>query len=246
MSIVFKILKRTLAVLVTLFCIGVIIFLIWRIASSGAPADLETLSPNDSLAAAYAEEGDGLYAFHQPRQLEYTANAEASGYFFVTDTAIIPSANQIQTLVRYNSSTLERVAADFALPAVPSRESDIFEYSIVVAVDLTPEDSSDNLSSDEDKVRLVTCKGKVCASGEKNLYNFRRVVFDLDGTGLDLKALIDSGELIAVYMEYSLPDVEGGESFANMCLYDYLYDNEQIKLSKKDIKAITSYTSKDE
>lgn len=241
MSIVFKILKRALAALITLFCIGVIVFLIWRINSSGAPKELEVLSPNASLAEAYDAHGDRLYAFFQPRQLEYTANTEASGYFFVTDTAIIPAANQIQTLVRYNNSTLDAVAEDFSLPSVPARDSEVFEYSIVVAIDLTPDDKSDNLEVGEDKVKLVTYKGKVTDSGEKNIYNFRRVVFDLDTAELDLEALMESGELIAIYMEYSLIGNSDGVSFANMCLYDYLYDNEQIKLSKKDIEAIEKF-----
>lgn len=244
MSIVFKILKRLLLAAVSLFCIGVIIFFIWRINSGNTPSDLKTLTPNASLSEAYAEAGNDLYMFFQPRQLEYTANEGASGYFFVSDTAIIPAANQIQTVVRYNNSTLSGVAEKYSLPAVPDRASDVFEYYVVVAVDLTPEDREDNLSSDSDKVMLVPCKGEIVGSDSKYMYNFRRVVFDLEACGIDLEALVADGTLIAIYMEYFYVGAEDTETpLANLCLYDYLNDNKQIKLTSKDKKAISAFSA---
>ena len=244
MSIVFKILKRTLAALVTLFCIGVIVFFMWRINSGNTPSDLKTLTPNASLSEAYAEAGNDLYMFFQPRQLEYTANEGANGYFFTADTAIIPAANQIQTVVRYNNSTLEGVAEKYSLPSVPERESDIFEYYVVIAIDLTPENKEDNLSGDSDKVMLVPCKGTVTGVGSKYMYNFRRVVFDLTEYGIDLEALVADGTLIAIYMEYFYIGAEDAEEpLANLCLYDYLNDNKQVKLTGKDKKALSAFSA---
>lgn len=243
MSIVFKILKRLLIATISLFCIGVIVFFVWRINSGNTPASLKALTPNDSLAASYAEEGNDLYMFFQPRQLEYTANEGANGYFFVSDTAIIPAANQIQTVVRYNNSTLKGVAKDYSLPEIPARDSDIFEYYVVIAIDLTPENKEDNLSSDSDKVRLVHCKGTVTGEDEKYMYNFKRVVFDLNGCDVDLGALVSDGTLIAIYMEYFYVGAEDSETpLANLCLYDYLNDNKQVKLSGKDKKALRAFT----
>ena len=242
MSIVFKILKRALIAAITLFCISVIIFFMWRINSGNTPSDLKILSPNASLCDAYERDGKNLYVFFQPRQLEYTANDGANGYFFVSDTAIIPAANQVQTVVRYNNSTLSRLAEQYSLSAVPDRDSDIFEYSLVIAIDLTPENKEDNLESDSEKVKLVHCKGKITDSDSKYMYNFRRVVFDLDEYGLDLEALVNDGTLIAIYMEFFYTEAEDTETaLANLCLYDYLGEDKQVKLTAKDKKAITAF-----
>lgn len=242
MSIVFKILKRALIAIVSLFCISVIVFLLWRINSGNTPSSIKTLTPNASLSEAYERDGKDLYMFFQPRQLEYTANEGASGYFFVSETAIIPAANQMQTVVRYNNSTLKGITEKYSLPAIPDRESEVFEYSLVVAIDLTPEDQSDNLSEDEDKVKLVRCSGKVTDTYTKNMYNFRRVVFEFDESEVDLEALVNDGTLIAIYMEYFYSGAEDRDvALANMCIYDYLNDNERVKLTRKDKKAIEAF-----
>lgn len=242
MSIVFKILKRLLVATITLFCIGVIVFFAWRINSGNTPNDLKTITPNASLCEAYGRDGKDLYMFFQPRQLEYTANEDANGYFFVSETAIIPAANQVQTVVRYNNSTLKGITERYSLDAIPERESEVFEYSLVVAIDLTPDDKEDNLSTDEDKVKMVECRGEVVATATKNMYNFRRVVFDFASTDIDLEALVNDGTLIAIYMEYFYVGAQEGEdALANLCLYDYLNDNERVKLSGKDKKALEAF-----
>ena len=206
------------------------------------PSSIKTLTPNAALSEAYERDGDDLYMFFQPRLLEYTANEGASGYFFVSETAIIPAANQVQTVVRYNNSTLKGITEKYSLSEIPARDSEVFEYSLVVAIDLTPEDKSDNLSDDEDKVKLVKCSGKVTDSCAKNMYNFRRVVFELDEVGIDLEALVNDGTLIAIYMEYFYVGTEdGGAALANMCIYDYLNDTEHVKLTRKDKKAIEAF-----
>jgi hypothetical protein len=113
---------------------------------------------------------------------------------------------------------------------------------VVVAIDLTPENKEDNLSSDSDKVKLVYCKGTVTGEDEKYMYNFRRVVFDLNECDVDLGTLVSDGTLIAIYMEYFYVGAEDSETpLANLCLYDYLNDNKQVKLSGKDKKALRAF-----
>ena len=145
-------------------------------------------------------------------------------------------------MVRYNNSTLKGVAKDYSLPEIPARDSDIFEYYVVIAIDLTPENKEDNLSSDSDKVKLVYCKGTVTGEDEKYMYNFRRVVFDLNECDVDLGTLVSDGTLIAIYMDYFYVGAENTETpLANLCLYDYLNDNKRVKLSGKDKKALRAF-----
>ena len=245
MSIVFKILKRLLLAAVSLFCIGVIVFFIWRINSGNTPSDLKTLTPNASLSAAYAEEGNDLYMFFQPRQLEYTANEGASGYFFVSDTAIIPAANQIQTVVRYNNSTLKYTAEDHGLEQVPDRTAEVYDVTLLLAIDLTPENQEDNLGNDEESVKFVRCHGKVTGTDQKNVYNYRRMVFDLDSAEVDIKELLDSGLLLAIYADFYYVGALDYEQtpYGVLCLYDFMSKDVKVKLEKGDVKALESYKS---
>ena len=242
MSIALKVLKRVLTALVTLFSIGVIVFLCWRMVSSNNPKSLEVLTPNDALCSAYEKEGKDLYVFYQPKQLDYTASEKTAGYFFATDIAIIPAANQIQTLVRYNNSTLESTVKDFGLDSALDRTAENYDFSLLLAIDLTPDDTSDNLEGNADSVKYVRCHGSVAASMEKNRYNYRRVVFDLGTAELDLDQLTENGLLLAVYLEFCyVGDIDYDNVYANMCIYDYIYSNRQVELDKKDVKAIEEY-----
>ena len=242
MSIVLKVLKRVLASLVTLFAIGVIVFLCIRMASSNNPKDLEVLTPNDALCSAYEKDGEELYMFYQPKQLDYTASDERAGYFFTTDIAIIPAANQIQTLIRYNNSTLESTVEDLGLDKELDRTAENYDFSLLLAIDITPEDTSDNLENDEDSVKYVRCHGSVVASMEKNRYNYRRVVFDLSTAELDLEQLMDEKLLLAVYLDFCYAEaIDYDNVYANMCIYDYISTNRPIELDKKDVAAIESY-----
>ena len=242
MSTVFKILKRVIMALVSLFIAVVIGFLAWRILSSGNPSSMDALTPNDRLAAAYAESDNSLYMFRQD-QRSITSGETNYGYFSITDYAIIPDANQVQTLIRYNNSTLKYTATDFGLSEIPAREAENYDFSLVVAIDLTPENKDDNLGNDPESVKFVRCHGTLAASDQKNMYNFRRMVFQLDDSDIDIKELKESGLLLAMYVDfYYIGNVNYDEPpMATLCLYDYISEDITVKLDRKDRKALEAY-----
>lgn len=242
MSIVFKIVKRIFAVAVGLLIAAIFGILLWRILSSNAPSSMKVLNANDALYTAYEESGEELYMFKQ-EQRSITSADQNYGYFAITDYVVIPDANQIQTVVRYNNSTLRYTAEDFELEEVPAREDDVYDITLLLAIDLTPENEDDNLGNDPDSVRFVRCRGEVALSEEKNLYNFRQIVFDLEGTGEDIAELIDGGLLLAVYVDFyycGAVDYEA-EPYGTLCLYDFKSENVTVKLSEKDIKALKKF-----
>ena len=222
------------------FFSGVIALLLWRIFSSQNPKDMEVITPTDNVIAAYNEGDDGLYMFNQ-KQRSITSAENNYGYFSITDYVIVPEANEIQTLFRYNTSTLKHTAQDFSLDSIPSRDSEVYEVTLLVAIDLTPDNKDDNLESEGDSVKLVRCKGSVVSTGKKNMYNYRRIVFNLDSAGIDIKQLIDEDILIAVYADIYYNGAINYEErpYGTLCLYDYLSENIAVELEKNDIKAIT-------
>ena len=116
---------------------SVIALLFWRIASSGDPKSMKTLTINDALAEAYERDGEDLYMFRQ-NQRSITSGEHNYGYFSITDCVFIPAANQVQIVLRYNNSTLRSLAKDYNLSAVPSRDEELFDVSLVFAIDETP------------------------------------------------------------------------------------------------------------
>ena len=239
MSIVFKLIKNIIIAIFSLIIATIITFLLWRVFSSGDPKTMKVVDVNDRIAEAYAASGEDLYMFKQ-EQRSITSGNDNYGYFSITDYRIIPDANQIQTTVRYNNSTLRYTAEDYGLEEIPSREDDVYDVTVVVAVDLTPDIEDDNSGNDEEGVEFIRCHGKMVLSDTKNMYNYRKMVFQLDDADVDLSALMDEGLLLAIYADfYYVGDIDYDKTpYGTLCLYDFKSDNITVKLEKQDIKAL--------
>lgn len=242
LKITWKIIK-----LVFVLCIfTVIAILIWRLASSGEPKKMKTVYPTASLAELYERDGRELYMFNQ-EQRDITSGENNYGYFAVTSCRIIPDIDQIEIVVRYNRSTIRKVAADHSLDEVPPRDADMFDVSLVFAKDLTPYDDSDNLGNAEGSVEFIRCFGETVCETEKNLYNYKKMIFRTDEAGIDLSDMLEENTLLAVYTDFYLDYAEfepnyDEEPIGAVCLYDYLSEDMRIKLSSRDIKAIESFS----
>ncbi len=221
--------------------IGIVIgLLLWRmVISTKVPDSVKVIDGNDRLFAVYNEKGGNPEIFRQ-EQASITKAEKNYGYFANIDTKIIPDANQIQLLFRYNNSTIRSMAQDYQLAEVPSRSEELFDVTLLLAIDLTPEDASDNDGNHPESVRFVRCHGKISASAEKNMYNYRRFVFDFDETGENLRNLLNSKTLLAVYADvYYVGDLDyNKEPYGTLCLYDYASENIPVKLTGKDKKAL--------
>ena len=242
MSIVFKLLKRIVAVFFALIILFVVVILAWRIFSSGNPKSMETLHADRRLADLSESKGEDMYMFRQ-EQRSITSGEKNYGYFGITDYVIIPEADEIQLTVRYNNSTLRHTAEDFGLDEVPSRDADVYDVTLLLAVDLTPENQDDNLGNDENSVKFIRCHGETVASEQKNLYNFRRLVFTVDGEDANLSELFDKGLLLAIYADFYYVDAVDYESeaYGTLCLYDFKSEDIAVKLQKADRKALEAF-----
>lgn len=237
--------SRIIKYLVYAIIFAVMIFLVWRAFFSDImPKSMETIIANDGLKAAYAENGNLTLKYQNLDMISRVQLSEKEekeqdrlnnyGYFAITKVDIIPEADQIQIVFRYNNSTLRELAKDYSLPAVPDRTEDLYDLSLVVATDLTPDDTSDNLSSDEKSVKSTRYfpTEAYTVSDEKNMYNYRKFVFE----GIDFNDLN-----LAIYADiYYKGDINYEKTaYGTLCIWDHLTEDRIRELTKDDIAALT-------
>ena len=217
--------KFAFRIICGLFIAGVIGILIWRMASSGDPKELVPLIPNEKLSESYKENGDDLYAFTQKLD-NITRTDYDYGYFSVNRAVFIDSADQLQFILRYNNSTLKNLSEDLGIPE-DSRDDDVFDVVVTVMYDLTPENKDDNSGEILGTVKRVQHLATSQTSAQKNLYNYKKYVFD------DIKITDD---VLAVYVDiYYNKDVKAAGTLA---IYDYRYPKNDYKLTQNDIKEL--------
>jgi len=206
------------------------------------PDSVNTLSVNDSLRAAYAQGGNSLSVIYQDYEIYSTENKvrvneegkltdnAGKAYFAVPQALIIPDANQIQLVLRYNNSTLKYLAQDYRelCPDVPDRSEDVYDVTLVKITDLTP-----NISTDNEDGNFITEERFFVTdsvSAESGLHNFRRLTFENVNTENVLKMYICIYYKGAV--DYDAPP------YATVTIYESGERDHVYTLTKSDIAAI--------
>ena len=245
-----RIIGWALRILVGVMILSVLGVLLWRIMSSGDPASMTAMQPNDKLYAAYEKEGDDLQILHQQHDI-IIRDGPAKGYFSVTQSEFIPAAEQLQITFRYNNSTLKYVASDYGKEAPLERGKDWFDVTVTVAYDLTPDNTADNDVNDPECVRFERFRPTACVKDTKNLYNYERLTFDgiqivesyaEDGTPIMRK------DVLAIYVDiYFNEDIDYGKDALGTLLI-YVWGNERKvlcdTLTNKDLHALIAYGQK--
>ena len=144
---------------------GTSIFFIWRaFFSTVIPDEVNGLVINDGLHAAWeeaTEAGEELTYFTQA-QSETTSAEHNYSYFTVKNVVFVEDAQQIQLLFRYNNATIRHLVEDYDLPEVPDRGTDLYDVTLYVAYDLTPDDLTDNAGNDPASVKFVRYTASAC------------------------------------------------------------------------------------
>ena len=183
--------------LLVIFVFSIIAFLVWRaFISTKIPDEVADLYIDDALSLSIEEEGGLSSAFCQD-QRSITSTERNYGYFSVEKTVFLPSANSLQMLARYNNSTIRATQRDYGLDAVPDGE--VYDVSVVIVIDKTPENKDDNLTGANGSTEEVRLFPKRCDAASTRMYNYRRFVFDFGE--YDLEKMISDGTLIAVFAD---------------------------------------------
>lgn len=225
------------AIVVLLVCC----FMLWRVFSTGTPKEIDRISVNERLLSVYSEQGESIYMFSQHQDIITRAEYN-SGYFAIPDYTFIPDANQLQLVFRYNNSTLKSVATDKGLSESLNRDGDYFDVSVVLYIDLTPDNADDNEFTSSENVKKIRCKGHVVGKDKTTLYNFYRYTFYFDEAeeAVDIKELMAGNSLIAIHAQfYYNEDLNYDESpYGALLLYDPNMKNIEVELSSNDKRVL--------
>lgn len=225
-----RILKGVIRFLFLALVAAIVVFFGWRTVSHNTdPDEMTVLVPNEALRAAYAEHGDELELYRQ-EQGSYTRADRNEGYFFIRQAVFIPQAEQVQILFRYNNSTIAALTEDYALTETPDRAEHLYDLSIVIKKDLTPDIYDD--FDEEGCYTLERYYPSLENSGTRNVYNYRKAVFD--GIVIDETTL---GVFVDIYyvgdIDYEKP------AYGTLCIWDLTSENLPVKLTQNDIEALT-------
>ena len=209
---------------------GIIALLCWRIFFSGnIPKSMKQLIVTDSLHQAYLDKGEDLLLYRQefdPVNMEDTT----AGYFWVSDAVFIPDAHQVQVVIRYNNSTLGHIATDFSLDQAPSREDDVLDVTLAIAVDPDP---TNKTTADRKIIRIHASKVE---SDTTSMYNYRRLVFENIPEGID--------NIICISVDfYYVGSINYDTSpYGTIIIYDPSGEEVTTEaLSSRDEKALRAY-----
>jgi hypothetical protein len=199
--------------------IGVCAMLLWRAIFSQRPPDgFDEIASNESLSAALAAKGT-LTVLTQD-QVRYTEGADNYAYFNLDYCYFFKEADQVQLLLFYNNSTLEHLAEDRGLAAVPPRGEEIFSLKMTQYLDVTPEDHAKAGENDILTEERVLAPSR-CEITTNSLYTFLRYTFD----GVDLDA-----DTVVIYLDMCYE----GESYGTLRLYHRESETKERLLSGKE------------
>lgn len=230
--------SRVFRIIFYTFVYTIIALIMLRMCTNGSPAEIDTMIVNDRLAELYAESGNSLSVFNQKYD-EYTIEEDKNyGYFGITKSVIIPDAEQIQIVFRYNRSTLEYLPQDYPelCPEVPSRDELHYDVSLVKVIDLTPENKEDNDKEEFLKFERYFPTKELTVAKQKGLHNYFRYVFED----------ISTDDALAVYVDiyYNKAIDYEGESYGQVKIYDKSRSDHIYTLSSRDKKALKNYGKK--
>lgn len=254
---------RVAGKLIKIICVtavfSVIAFLIWRAFFSGIlPRSMESLIINDSLAEAYEKYDGNLTVKYQKideitrvelseYEEEKTGRLSNYGYFSIVKVDIIPEANQVQVVFRYNNGTIKELVKDYGLSEMPDRSEQLYELSIVKTTDLTPDVTEDNLTAENDKASVreerYFSTEELTVSDTANVYNYRKFVFE--GVSIDSDTL---ALYVDIYYKGDIVKNEAGEyvnpAYGTLCIWDYLSEDLYREIGSDDLAALEARRKK--
>ena len=123
MRIAKKIISTTVTILI-FAVIGALFFRIW--SADYCPKSMKHLHFTETLSEKYREAPESFEAFRQDIRIQYDDSKE--GYFFALNTVLVPSADALQTSVRYNDVLFETLEQEYGF-APDMDKKDMFIYS---------------------------------------------------------------------------------------------------------------------
>lgn len=120
-----RVIKIVITTLIFVF-IAAFLFRIWT--NDYYPKEMKRIHFTDSLAESYKENADTFTAYKQKVRVSYDDKEE--GNFFASNTIVVPSADALQTVVRYNDSVFGKLAEKYECDENLLRKDTPFVFSV--------------------------------------------------------------------------------------------------------------------
>ena len=232
-----KIVKYVVKGIFLLLIFGTIAMILWRVFSSGTPKSMSALDANDVIVEAWEKaeaEGREMDMFTQLQPTNITTKKENYSYFSVESVVFIREAEEIQLTFRYNNSTIRHLQEDKGLDTLPDRDEDLYDVTLWAVYDLTPD-----VTGDDENVEYVRYHptASETRAAQKNVYNYRKFVFDGVSMGDAEKPLL------TIFMDvYYVGDLDyDADPYGTLPIYQYVYENEIYTLTSDDKKALEAH-----
>lgn len=172
-----------------------------------------------ALTEYYRENPDNFSA--ETQYIRFPYDSADDGNFFAAELIVVRDAGNLQITVRYNESTLPKVAAFYKLPATPTAEAGLFRYTLTASY-----------NEDESGEAYRTYESSYIAEDSAYMYHYAKLAFD----GVDFVG--------AAWMRVDIYYGEEETPFGHICIYEArAHDGEKMvdmpfseyKIDKEDL-----------
>ncbi len=155
--------------------------------------------------AAYYHENRATFA-PKTQNIRFPYDSAEDGNFFASGLIAVKEAGNLQVTLRYNESTLPKVAGFYGLAEVPEASDGLFRYTLTASYNETEEGES-----------YRTYPASYLAEDEAYMYRYGKLVFD----GVDFEG--------AAWMRVDIYFGEEEKPFGHICVYEArAFDGERV------------------
>lgn len=163
-----KALKITLKTVIFVAIFGFIALLLARIMIADySPAAMKRFTMTADLSEKYSTAIDSLSVKKQSPMAPY--DDAKNGNFFASDMYCVPTDGNIQFTLRYNNSSLAKVASFYGIPEPSGEMFELFDFTLLVAYET--EDTVNGL------YRRYTLDREACFTDNFLMYHYGKLFF---------------------------------------------------------------------
>ncbi|MBE6655583.1 MAG: hypothetical protein E7609_01775 [Ruminococcaceae bacterium] len=179
------------------FCLclvfGAVIFRIY--IAEHYPKDTVRMVFTDALTEYYESHSGVIKA--ETQNIRFPYDSADDGNFFASGLIVVRDAGNLQVTVRYNESSLPKVAAFYKLAETPEPDEGLFRYTLTASYNTTAEGGE-----------YRTYEAGYLSEDDAYMYRYGKLVFD----GVDFEG--------AAWMRVDIYYGEEAEPFGHICVYE--------------------------
>ena len=200
-----KMFRRVMTVGLALCLAVLFIAVIFRIRiSQHYPEDTVRMVFTPALTEHYRKDPAGFRA--ETQHIRFPYDSAEDGNFFADALIVVREAGNLQVTLRYNESTLPKVAAHYKLPATPAAKDGLFRYTLTASY-----------NEDESGEDYRTYESAYLAEDSAYMYRYAKLAFD----GVDFEG--------AAWMRVDIYYGDEEQPFGHICVYEArAYDGEKM------------------